>query len=126
MTRHLVSRSCADCHGFGTLEAVIALLIASLGLTALTVVSSNALDRARRAEMMFQEALALERLSACVPRIPRRSMLKVDMVPPEPHPCLSVHSSLELMPGSGVLRGVRSREVPVATLLVLDLESQEP
>ena len=55
--------------GHFTLEAVIALAIASTILLAVQMIESNAIGRNQRARMALQEALALEQALSCFPRL---------------------------------------------------------
>lgn len=126
MIRHPASRRFVDRSGFGTIEAVLALLIASLALAAITAVASNSIDRSRRAEEEFRKAVALETLSACVPRIPRPPVITVRQAETEAHPCFSVQAELDVLHGVGTLRGLRPRESSGRMLLILNLERGNP
>lgn len=55
--------------GHFTLEAVVALAIASTLLLAVQWSESQAISRSRRARAMLEEALALEQQMACLPRL---------------------------------------------------------
>lgn len=126
MIRQPASPIFADRHGFGTLEAIVSLLVASLTLTAITVVATHSIDRARRAEAEFRQGMALEKISACIPRISRPTLLSGSGSSSEPHPCLAVQAGLDVVPGAGPLRAVRTRDGSGKTLLFLQLEGDNP